>query len=376
MNKNIQILSGLLVVQVGFAAWMLTKKETTATFTPTESLISIKTEALDKIVLEEKESKNQKTLELAKKGEQWVLSAQHDFPVSSEKVSGFIKSMAGFKKSWPVGNTDIAAKQFKVTEDAFERKLTFHQGDKSQVLFLGSSPGYKKIHTRPDKDSQTYSIAYSAYEASVNYKDWMDRSLLNLERTDVNKITLKQLSLQNSGGDFILSDLEDGKETIKSKTSGLVSTILRPEFNDLAGLKDSVNKGPEVLTLTVTKKDDSTVTFTWYRDPDEKPKSDLAAEKVGKGEESKKDYKPEDLILVVSNSPYAFKAKQTRIEDLISIVKSDFIKDKDPDSTPSEHSDLNSDEGASVEGSARNPEDSDGRSSVARSDSGSPDSVE
>lgn len=376
MNKKIQILSGLLVIQAGFAGWMLTKKETTATFTPTESLIQAESEQIDKIVLEEKDAQDLKTLELVKKDGNWILSSQHDFPVSSNKITGFIKSMTGFKKSWPVGNTDIAAKQFKVTDESFERKLTFHHGEKSQILYLGSSPGYKKIHTRPNEDRQTYSIAYSAYEASVNYKDWMDRALLNVERADVSKIQLRQMTLENKEGDFILSELDETKETIKSKTSGLVSTILRPEFNDLAGLKGSVQKGPEVLSLTVIKSDNASVTFTWYRDPNEKPKPELAAEKVGKAEESKKEYKPEDLILEVSNSPYAFKAKQARIEDLISIDKSNFMKDKETEATSTENSEASSDEGASLEDSATAPDDNEERSSVARSGPHTSDSVE
>ncbi|MCB9228256.1 MAG: DUF4340 domain-containing protein [Deltaproteobacteria bacterium] len=340
MNKQTQILAGVLLLQLALAGWMLSRTETTADFSSDSALMALNQDQVSQILLEEKDGENLRSLELVKKDGQWVLPETHDFPVSSDKISGFLTKMAGFRKSWPAGKTDIAAKQFKVTDEQFERRLSFTAGDKKQVLFLGGSPGFKKIYARPEGDMQTYSITFSAYEASLSYKDWMDRQYLNLERTDVSKVLLDQLAMENSGGDFLVKDPGEDMETIRSKTSALVSGLLKPRYNDVAGLQDQVKKGQQVLSLRLVKQDGQELVYTWYRDPAEVlNKADAAT--------SGEKQKPEDLILTVSGKSFAFRVKEATIEDLINASKHEFIRQKDPNQA--EESAGSDNQGAAVE---------------------------
>ena len=56
----------------------------------------------------------------------------------------------------------IAAKQFSVVDDKFERKISFTNKDNTQTkLYLGSSPGFKKVNARVDNETNTYKIEYN-----------------------------------------------------------------------------------------------------------------------------------------------------------------------------------------------------------------------
>ena len=329
MTKQMQILGGMLIAQLVLAGWMLTREQTTATFKPTEPLITLNQDQVGHILLEEMDADKLSALEMVKKDGQWVLPATHDFPVSRDKITGFLKTMADFKKSWPAGKTEIAARQFKVTDKAFERRLTFSIGEKKQLLYLGSSPGFKKIHARPDGDQQTYSVSYSAYEASTKHKDWLDQEYLNLERTAVKAVTLAQMELENSGGDFLVTEPGEGMETNRSKTSGLVSSILKPQFNDIAGLKEGMKKGDEILSCLVEKSDKQKVRYTWYQTV-AGSEADQKQQDHARDKDSGKQVPSEDLLLLVSDRPFAFKVKRPGIEGLLNLNKADFVKAKAP----------------------------------------------
>ncbi|RMG41713.1 MAG: DUF4340 domain-containing protein, partial [Candidatus Dadabacteria bacterium] len=215
MNSLIRTLVIILVAQIALIAFMYSGGDKLAHFKSQEPLLPFKTEDVDTVQIEEKDKK---PLVLTKKDDNWVIPADNNFPASETKVKEFLNKLAKIKKPLPVGQTKIAAKQLKVTDENFERKITFKQGDKVLgILYLGSSPVYKMVHARLAGSDLTYSIPFSVYQAAVQKDVWRNLKLLQVKAADISNLKLNGFKLIRKDKKVILSDLKDSEEMNSSK---------------------------------------------------------------------------------------------------------------------------------------------------------------
>lgn len=323
MKKNVNILVALLVIQAGLAVYMLNKEEATATFQGKDPLLSFEKDHLDKIVIEEKDDDKIKSLQLVKKDGTWIIPSRFDFPASEAKILDFKNKMLGFKKSWPAGKTEISAKQFKVVDDSFERRVAFFQGEKQvNTLYLGSSPSFKKVHARVDDAKLTYSLNYTPSDLPISYKNWLNKKYLKLERTQVKEVSWGELSFENQGGDFLVQGLGDKEETDKAKSSSTVANLLGIDFVDVLGKKENVELGKQKWSFSMKLTDGKSITYNIYEEKDAKTERMV---KNARGTEERVDF---DWILVTSKHPYAFHVKESKFIDLLSLTKDDFVRPK------------------------------------------------
>ena len=328
MKKSINVLAALLLVQIALAVFLLNREEPTATFTAKEPLIAVAKEDVDKILIESKEGEKLNSLELVKKDGTWFIPSYHNFPASESKLRDFLTTMTGFKKSWPVGKTKISAKQFKVVDDNFERRLGFFKADKKlSTLFLGSSPSFKKVHARVNDDDYTYSIGFNTYEAQVNSKDWINKNYLDQERAKVKSIDLAGIKLRSDSGDFVLEKVPEGQETDRAKVSPIVTKAISPSFDEVLGPKENVKYGEQVYSYEV-QVGEQAIKYSYYKpmvEAGEKPKDENAKDSGTKPEEK--------LILIVSNTPFAFEVGKNKIDSLTGVKQEQLVKAKDVESS-------------------------------------------
>ncbi len=338
MKKYIPLLIGILLVQAGLLAVMLTRKDATATFQANENLLASRFEQVDRIELSDNTGKK---VELKKIDGAWLTPGYFNFPVASKKVEDFAKALDAFKKSWPVGKTTVAAKQFKVDDKGFEREIVLYAGDKKlHSLYLGSSPSFRKVHVRVDEDTLTYSIDYNTYDLPVEGKEWIDKKFLTkLDKTKIKEVSIGGLTLQANNGTFQLtSGVSESQETNTDKTTALVTKLLNASFDEVADFQDKVTLGEKLNDYTLTTTEDKKISFTVYRSPEA-----LKAAEAKKAEEAKalakkdpkglgQDVPPaktdEEVLVVVSDRPYAFKVKQSRIDELFKVEAASLVKAK------------------------------------------------
>ncbi|MFK7825325.1 MAG: DUF4340 domain-containing protein [Oligoflexales bacterium] len=332
MKKSINILAALLLVQIVLAVFLLTREEPTATFTSNEPLVAVTTAQVDKILIESKEDDKLKSLEIVKKDGTWIVPTYYNFPVAENKLRDFLTTMTGFKKSWPVGKTKISAKQFKVVDDSFERKLSLYEADKKlTTLYLGSSPSFKKVHARVNDEDYTYSVGFNTYEAQVNSKDWINKNYLDQERAKVKSISLAGVKLENNSGDFVLEKTPEGQETDRSKVSPVASKAISPSFDEVLGLKEKVQYGDEVFSYEIQVGEEA-IEYHYY-------KSIAKSEKTqdDKAKTDAKEKKPEEkLVLLVSNTPFAFEVRKNKIDSLMTVKEAQLLKVKSAESSKEE----------------------------------------
>ena len=175
MNTRIGLLGGLLAVQALIVAGLLVAGgtgtgEATPRLLPFEPAQAVR---LD-IVADDDE------VALLRDDDGWELDG--GLPADDGKVGEVLEKLASASAAWPVATSAATAERFEVTEDNFQRRLTVSDADgEAATLFLGSSPGYRRVHARAEGADEVYSIDFSNYEAPADAGQWLDKTLLRPE---------------------------------------------------------------------------------------------------------------------------------------------------------------------------------------------------
>jgi len=299
----IKVLSILLVIQVGLIVWFRSRSGDLSAYDSRQPLLSLDISGVDRVAIEEK---GKEPLVMTRQNGGWVLPAAQRFPVSPARFREFTEKLLGAKPSWPVGRTKVAAKQLKVSDDTFERKIRFFKDDEEVgVVFLGSSPAFRKVHARLEGDDTIYSLNFNVYEARTNPADWYDRSLLKFSREEVARIDMGAYAVKQDAKDFIIEGLAQDEKTDVEGMRKLVSGITSIGFEDVLGKdgKDMFDKGERVLEFAVEIRDGSRLQFTVVSPQGE-------------------DY----YILKASGYPYYFKVRKSKLDEVRNTARDQLVK--------------------------------------------------
>ncbi|ADJ27891.1 DUF4340 domain-containing protein [Nitrosococcus watsonii] len=222
MKKWIIILSGLLLAQLVLAVAVNLMSEDYNAFEPQESLLAFDVKAVEGLQIED----GQNSLVLKQQDDQWRLPESGDFPADQDAVERLLDELAGLERGWPVATTPEAAKRFKVDKNAFERKLTLLGKDESEVvLYVGTSPGFRKVHVRPAGEEAVYAVVFNTWEANAKASDWIDKDILKLDANQVIRLEMPDFVLERDGEVLKVADLGAEEETKEEEARALVDKL-------------------------------------------------------------------------------------------------------------------------------------------------------
>lgn len=262
MGRTIQLLLLLLILQSGLAVWVNLPGDDAGVVEAGAPLLSLGAAGADTVTIEQP---GEPRLRMTRKGDGWVLPEHGDFPVSPAKFEQFEEKLLTVKRSWPVGKTPAAAKRLKVAPDDFERRIRFLQGaDVLGDVFLGSSPGFRKVHARLDGGDHTYAIDFNAFDAPVEADRWYDTEVLKTAVDDIARIDMGAYALRAEEGVFRVEGLEEDEESDAEAVRKLVERVSGVVFRDVIGGdgKALFDAGKRVLEYTVELKEGPSVTHT------------------------------------------------------------------------------------------------------------------
>jgi len=251
MKKTIRILGVIFIAQLIIVTALFFPTDEPREEISQQDLFTFSPDKIDKIVI----YGGDKVLVLESENTRWSLPEYYDFPVEENRVSTFIQKLTGFKQGWPVATTAAAAKRFKVSEDDFERKIEIYKGESLlDTLYVGSSPGFRKVHVRKANANNIYDVTFSAFDASIKIADWRDTSLLRLEQTDIIKVSSPDFSLVKEGDVFVLEGLDEASPPIAQTTvAGYVQKLTALNTVTVLGreAREAFNQADPLLLLTV-----------------------------------------------------------------------------------------------------------------------------
>jgi hypothetical protein len=262
------ILSGVLAAQLVLAAVLNLTGEDYGAFQAEEKLLSFEKQAVGGLRIED----GTDSVVLKKQDGKWLLSESGGFPASQRDVERLLDTLAALEKGWPVAKTRGAARRFAVDEDQFERKLTLFSDDDTQAtLYVGSSPGFRKVYVRPGDGDEVFTADFNTWEADAKADDWIDKNVLTLNESNVERIEMPGIILQRADGTLQVVGLGEKEQTngeerraLLGKLTGLrirslLGTEAKPEYRqDKPAFEVKLmREGGEVLRYRFSKPEDA-----------------------------------------------------------------------------------------------------------------------
>ena len=215
MMSRIPLLTGLLAVQLLLIGFLLLRggSEPTAT-----ALLDFEADDVMSISIEDGDG-NRVALDRTDAG--WRLG---EVPADADKVTGVIESLAGGAAGWPVATSEDSQARFEVTAEAFQRRVRFDGASgELATLYIGSSPGFRRVHARRDGEDAVFSIDFAVHELPADRDDWLNTQLLRTEGISRVVFPDGQVLALDDGGIWSL----DGGAVDESATEEFVNRIAR-----------------------------------------------------------------------------------------------------------------------------------------------------
>jgi hypothetical protein len=269
MKKWIFVLSGLLAAQLVLTIFPSLTGEDKGRFQTEEKLLSFDKLAVSSLQIVDSTD----SLEIEIQGDKWLLPNNGNFPASQRKVEQLLDTLAALEKGWPVARTRGAAQRFAVDEERFEQKLILASDDESQTtLYVGSSPGFRKVYVRPGDEDEIFAVAFDAWEASAKTEDWIDTDILALDQSSVQRLEMPGMILQRQDGGLQVMNLDENEQTNVTESNVLLGKLARLRIQSLLGTEMEpqyrqdepvleirmMNEGGEVLDYRFSQAQDAT----------------------------------------------------------------------------------------------------------------------
>jgi hypothetical protein len=323
MNRTIQILAGVLVVQVVAAALLivLSAQSTQSRLRP---LLDQLSEAdVTALVIHERPDKE---VRIAKKDDQWVLPDVEDYPVDKTKVSDLLSKLIGIQVGEPVATTSASHARLQVSGDSYNRRVDLTTGQGTRRLFFGSSRGTSSNVRIDGSDEVFLTTKLAPFDIASDISGWISTLYFTVTEKEVGRVALTTISgtltfQRNVSDVWEFQGLATGEsfnpsrlETILSRVSALYMTrplgkTEKPEY----GLAQPA----AILTLTL-KSDVSNL--------------DPLVLKIGA-----RDDKDNTYVVKASRSPWFVQVNAFIVEDIVNAKREDFLQlppTPEPTATP------------------------------------------
>ncbi|PLW69215.1 DUF4340 domain-containing protein [Pseudohalioglobus lutimaris] len=178
MNRSGLLLFILLLLQLGIVAMLYQEEITESDHLASNNLLDPGAYIVDKLSLTDESGA---TLELNRAGERWLLPGLENLPADTTRVEALLQQLTAADPGWSVAHSLAARQRFLVAHYHYRRKLTLSALDRELgTVYLGTSPGFRKVHARNDAADNIYAVALNLFDLPVDPGKWLDPSLLQI----------------------------------------------------------------------------------------------------------------------------------------------------------------------------------------------------
>lgn len=207
------------------------------------------------------------TVVLAKEDAGWVVVDRDGLPADMDKVAGVLEKLSSAEGNWPVATTRSAQTRFEVADDAFQKRIRLEVGDETAaLLFLGTSPSFRKVHARRDGADDVFAIEFSNHEASAVPSDWLDKTILAVDQPIVSVGVRGAWTLESGESGWRLADMMEDESVDQTAAAEVARKLETLRFSDVAATPGDAAK-PRFVLDVVTAEGERELRF--YREGDE-----------------------------------------------------------------------------------------------------------
>ena len=267
MKKGILILTGLLAAQLVLTVAVNLADKDYEAFQAEETVLSFDEKEVDGLRIED----GTDSVSLKKQEGKWLLPDSGDFPADQGSVEQLLGKLATLKKGWPVAKTRGALRRFKVEEGQFERKLVLLSGDEARAtLYVGTSPGFRKVYIRASDGDEVFAAEFKIWEAGAKADEWIDKDILALDESDVDRVEMPGVALQWEDGKPRVADLGETEQTNEKESRSLLGKLTKLRIQSLLGTeaKPEYRQDESALEVKITRKDGEILNYRFSKSED------------------------------------------------------------------------------------------------------------
>ena len=178
MNRHTVPLVLILIIQCGMVAVLYWPQPIPSDAEEVESLLPFDPDEIDEVYVGDSQGNEAVLLRMS---DQWILPDLAGMPIDREMIDKLRSSISNRAGEWPIATTAASRQRFQVAAYLYQRRLTLiGGGELLATIYLGTSPGFRKVHARNDAQDAIYSIPYNNYEAPTEAGAWLDKTLLQI----------------------------------------------------------------------------------------------------------------------------------------------------------------------------------------------------
>ncbi len=177
MNSRINLLIGLALAQLVIIGvfWLREGGDPTAA----QTLVSFSAEAVATLAVDDGDT----TVEIKRAENGWQVAG---VAADTDKVDSMLAKLAALDAPWPVASTADSVERFEVADGNYQRRVRLlADGTSLAEFYLGTSPGYQRVHARAAGSDDVYSVQLSNFELSVDTDGWLDKGVLAVAEAPV-----------------------------------------------------------------------------------------------------------------------------------------------------------------------------------------------
>jgi len=195
VKRSVAVLLLILLVQCGITAAVFWPRQIPENTLTEQALAPFSASAIDEVQIGDEFDNH---VVLRRSGKQWLLPELENLPADPDKVDTLLHSIIQQKGSWPIAHSPAAQQRFQVADYYYQKRLTlWSQGEKLGAIYLGTSPGFRKVHARNGNQDAIYSITLDALQPSALSADWLEPGLLQVRTPLRIDADLYNLSFEN-----------------------------------------------------------------------------------------------------------------------------------------------------------------------------------
>lgn len=176
MNRAVAALSLALVIQCGIVAAVFWPAGSRESATAATAFVPIDPATIDRVFIGD-EYDNEAVL--ARTGTRWVIPALHGLPADTGRIESLLAELSSGNHGWPIAQSPTAQQRFQVSESNYQRRLTLAARDDNLVtLYLGTSPGFGKVHARNGDQHEIHSLELNNFDIPAIAGKWLDPRIL------------------------------------------------------------------------------------------------------------------------------------------------------------------------------------------------------
>lgn len=200
MNRTGSFLGLLLVAQLLLTLLVYRQDDDPRDHTGARALVKKGAYVIDELQIEDGSGSS---VQLQRRGERWLLPDLSGLPANPARVTKVLEKLTDEDPGWTVAHTLAARQRFQVASYHYRRKVELLSlGQLVGTVYLGTSPGFRKVHARNDADEEIYSLDLNLYDLPMDPGKWLEPRLLQV-RAPV-EINADGYSLRRSDGQWQL----------------------------------------------------------------------------------------------------------------------------------------------------------------------------